>query len=180
MAETVKVEGLRELRQALLRTVPAHMQGQVLQKALSAGSAPVLRAARANAPKKTGTLKRAIYATRDKRRSTGIREERIVTVRSGKRFQKSGRDAYYWRWVEFGRAQVDAGRGTRSLGTPSKGFFGKTVRAVPARPFLRPAFESQKGAALSAITKRLAREIEVAGRKASWRGSARAGRSTFT
>lgn len=164
MVETVKIEGLRELREALMKTVPEHMRGRVLQQALGAGARLVVTDARRRAPMKTGTLKRAIYATRNKRGSNQVREERVVTVRQGKRAGK--KDAFYWRWVEFGRGTVEAGRGTRVLGKPGKGFFGRQVRAVPARPFLRPAFESQKVAAVDSIRARLAKELDAAAAKA--------------
>lgn len=188
MTTTVEVHGLRELREALIRKVPEHFQGKVLQKALTAGTAPVLRTARQLVPDKTGTLRRAIHAMRDKFNSTGIYEQRIVRVRQGKKWQKSNRDAFYWRFIEFGRGVVTAGsrfRRTRGggirnsrtdakvLGTPQKGFFGSQVGPAPARPFLRPAFDRNKRQSLDAIRKSLADEIPKAAKKASWRTPSR-------
>lgn len=167
MADTVKVEGLRELREALLRKVPAEMQGKVLQSALTAGARPIIKDAQSRAPQKTGRLRRAIYSVRDRVASNGVFEQRAVTVRQGKRAGQ--RDAYYWRWIEFGRGVVERSRG--ALGTPEKGFFGREVKATPARPFLRPAFENRKGEALEVIRKRLAKAIEKAAAKARWRTS---------
>lgn len=189
MTTTVEVHGLRELREALIKKVPEHFQGKVLQKALSAGARSVLKSARQLAPKgETGVLRRSIYSARDKRNSNGVYEQKAIGVRSGKRFQKSSKDAFYWRFVEFGRGQVVAGQRQRLgrrgqarnsptdakvLGTPKKGFFGKQVAAAPARPFMRPAFDRNKRQSLEDIRKSLADEIPKAARKAKWRTPSR-------
>lgn len=166
-----------------MRTIPENMQGKVLQKALAAGTAPVVTDARQRAPVKSGVLRRAIHAMRSKLNSNGIFEERIVRVRHGKKQQKNNRDAFYWRFIEFGRGAVTAGSRFRRargggfrnsktdatvLGTPEKGFFGKTVGPAAARPFLRPAFDTNKFKSLNAITEQLRKALEVAARKARW------------
>lgn len=171
MTTTVEVHGLRELREALIRKVPEHLQGPVLQKALAAGAKPVLQTARQLVPVKSGVLRRAIYAYRDKRNSSGVFEQRAIGVRSGKRFKKSNRDAYYWRFIEFGRQAFATAKGV--LGTPQKGFFGKAVAAIAPRPFLRPAFDRNKQTSLEEIRKSLAAEIPKAAKKASWRTPSR-------
>ena len=171
----VEIKGLRELRTALVSTIPANMQGKVLQKALAAGTALTVRQARANAPRKTGRLARAIYAARSKFDSKPTLESRVVGVRRGKKYQKSNKDAYYWKFVEFGhrigtrksgylakehgRSQLERFRGA---GGESRGF-------VPARPFLRPAFEATKQRASLAIRDRLAELLKQAAKRASWR-----------
>jgi HK97 gp10 family phage protein len=166
MVESVKVEGLRELREALVRKIPAEMQGKVLQSALTAGARPIVNEAKTRVPRRTGRLAKAIYSRRNREGSNGVREERVITVRQGGR---RDRDGYYWRWIEFGRGVVQIARGV--LGTPGKGFFGREVKAVPARPFLRPAFENRKTDALEAIRVRLAKGIAKAAEKARWRTS---------
>lgn len=167
MTGTVEVHGLRELREALTRKIPAEMQGKVLQQALAAGARPIVAEARRRAPKREGILRRALTSFRMPEGSNGVREERGIRPRQGKRFQKSRRDAFYWRFIEFGRAAVESTSG-KSLGTPKKGFFGKRVKAVPAKPFLRPAFMARRYAALEAIRKGLAKSIEKAAKKAAW------------
>ncbi len=168
MPQVVQVYGLKELHKALLKTVPEHFQGRVLQAALSAGARPVVATAKALVPVKTGALRRSIYQTRDKRNSSGIYEQRIVTVRRGKKEQKRSRDGFHWRWIEFGRQAVVA-TNAKVLGTPQKGFFGKSVALAKPRPFLRPAFAQNKFTALRQIQLSLAKEIPKAARKASWR-----------
>lgn len=162
MTELVTVRGLSELREALVKTIPLHMQGAVMQKALAAGAKPVVEAAKNNAPVLTGRLKRAIYSIRNGRACTSTYESRAITVRSGKKFQKSNRDAYYWRWVEFGRGAISS---AKSLGTTAKGFFGKQIRAVPAHPFMRPALPQAKSAATEAIRAALSVQIVIAAGK---------------
>jgi HK97 gp10 family phage protein len=144
MAETVTVTGLKELREALLRTVPQNMQGKVLQKALAPAANIVLRDARQLAPKDSGRLSRAIFAMRSKRNSNGVFEERIVKVRWGKKQQKQNRDAYYWRWVEFG------------------------TKFIQAQPFMRPAFERNRSRLIPVIRESLAESLKKAARAAAW------------
>lgn len=153
MTETVQVHGLRELREALIRKVPENMQGKVLQKALSAGATPMLRTARQLVPVRTGVLKRAIHAMRSKLNSNGVFEERIIRVRWGKRQQKFNRDAFYWRFIEFGHRA------------------GNTQ--VQPRPFLRPAFDTNKRISLDLIVKSLRKSLTEAAKKASWRTPSR-------
>lgn len=140
----VEVHGLRELREALLRKIPTEMRGKVLQQALTAGAKVIADDAKARAPARSGVLKRAIWSFRNRQNSNGVYEERAIRPRSGKKFQKSKRDAFYWRFVEFG------------------------TRFMAAQPFMRPAFESRKEAALKAIMQRLAVAIDKAARKAAW------------
>jgi len=160
MSDDIQISGLAELR-TRLTNLPKSVQGRTLQRALAAGAEVIVTDARTRAPQgKTGRLKNEIYSTRDKRASNDVRESRIITVRSGKKVRNrlgDLHDAYYWRWIEFGRAAVSRAKG--SLGTPKAGFFGRTVKAYPAHPFLRPAFEIQKLNALEKIRLRLARVI---------------------
>ncbi len=167
MIEVRRVEGLTELRDMLRRKLPEAVQGKALQGALREAAKPIVTEARARAPVKTGRLRKAIYSFRD-RASRRTREVRLISVRRGKKFQKSNRDAYYWKWIEFGHGVITLkhrrgggkGKKSRSLGTPAKGFFGKEVKAQPARPFMRPAFEMRKGQALEKFRQSLAAQID--------------------
>lgn len=113
----VEIKGMRELYIALSTQIPRKMEPKLLQKALAAGTAIVVQAAKNNIrgqlpegfvgptretpSNRTGTLKRAIYAGRGKTSDT-FKEVRIVNIRRGKRAAKSSRDAYYGRMVEYG------------------------------------------------------------------------------
>jgi HK97 gp10 family phage protein len=160
--QIVGISGLKELQETLQRTLPQKLQGKVLQNALAKAGKPIIVDARARAAHKTGRLGRAIFSYRDKS-STRTRESRLISVRRGRKNQKSNRDAYYWKWVEFGHDVIvpkkNSGK-SRSLGTPKAGWFGELIRAVPARPFMRPAFEAKKYAAIEAFKQSVMPEIK--------------------
>lgn len=169
MTQTVRVEGLAELRDALNNQLVPRLRKVALQTALTKGAAVIVRQAKTLVPVKSGTLRRAI-AQMKSRASTDVRPSRIIRVRQGKKQQAKNRDGFYWRFIEFGRAEV---RADKVLGTPKKGFFGKTVKAVPAHPFLRPAFESKKMEALNAIVQSLGPEIQKTAERAAARSRSR-------
>lgn len=163
MADEISVAGLSELRETLLKRLPEALQGKASQVALAKAARLIVADAQVRAPSRKprgfvgpmppdssaiGNLKRSIYSFRN-RESTKTYESRLIGVR-GK--------AFYWRWIEFGRAQVVKAAG--SLGKPAKGFFGKMVQAVPARPFLRPAFEANKLRAIEVYAAALKPAIE--------------------
>jgi HK97 gp10 family phage protein len=158
----IRVEGLAELEQMLKRTLPDRLQGKALQGALAKAARPIVTTARQLAPVKTGRLRSAIYSKRSRFSKPGF-ERRIIAVRRGKKQQKNDRDAFYWKWIEFGRGVVRRtrkGDEGKSLGTPDAGWFGAEVKAIPARPFMRPAFESNKTQAIEIIRRELAGEIK--------------------
>ena len=155
MAELQHVAGLSELS-AALRELPQRIGRNVLKGAVSAAAAEVRSEARNKAPVYTGdvaqghpppgTLKRAIYQKQIRELSDNQKQVFFVGVRHGKKYQKQGKkgtlsqDAYYWRWVEFGTSKM------------------------AARPFLRPAFEQTKMAAVERMkaymTERIPREVQ--------------------
>jgi HK97 gp10 family phage protein len=174
MADRIEVSGLTELREAL-KTLPEALQGKASQIALTKAARPIVRAAQQKAPtrkprgfmgpmrpeKTKGRLRASIYSFRN-RESTKTFESRLIGVK--------GR-AWYWRFIEFGRASISRAKG--SLGTPVKGFFGKVVKAVPARPFLRPAFEENANRAIELYRDALLPAIEKTARKAFQRSQRR-------
>lgn len=157
----VEVKGLKELREVLIRKLPLEVQGKPLQQALTRAARPITSEAKALAPVKTGRLRQAIYSTRAKS-STPTRQERVITVRSGKKH--GSKDAFYWKWVEFGHRIGNkatgtlAGKGRRKTASAGLG-------AVPAQPFMRPAFESQKQKAAEIFRDALGKLIEKAALK---------------
>jgi HK97 gp10 family phage protein len=150
MAELQHVAGLKEL-QAALKELPQCIARNVLRGAVAAGAAVIRTEAKARAPVSTGdaraghsppgTLKRAIYQKQIRELSSPVKQTFYVGVRRGKQYRHQGkkgklsRDAYYAKFVEFGTAKM------------------------AARPFMRPAFEAKKGAAVQAIQEYLARRI---------------------
>jgi HK97 gp10 family phage protein len=146
---TVKVEGLAELHRKLLE-LPARIERNVVRRAVYAGAAVIRDDMRERAPIYTGevseghpppgTLKKSIYVKYIPEKSRGGRTVYYVGVRHGKSRQHVGkkdinRDAYYFRFIEFG------------------------TEKMAAQPFMRPAFDSKQGAALGAIKDTLASGI---------------------
>lgn len=149
MADLVYVAGLKELKEALA-ALPERIARNVLRGGVSAGAAVIRKEAQLLAPVYTGevaaghpppgTLKRAVYQKQIAELSSNTKQVFYVGVRKGRAAQHSGSksskngptqgtnlDAYYASWVEFGTSKM------------------------AARPYMRPAFEAKKGAAIEAI-----------------------------
>lgn len=162
---TINVSGLDGIRNALNSIVPQHFQGVALQKMLKAAAAPIIKDAQARAPVLTGTMKADIFSFKD-RSSTDTSQVLGISVRTGKRANKTHGDAYYWVWIEYGHAEITTDG--RTLGTAATGYFGKTVKAYPAHPFMRPAYESQKYASLQAFQDAAGLQLTQAADKAGF------------
>lgn len=186
MATQVEIKGQKELYVALSTRIPYALEAKALQSALSSGARLIVDEAKANVglggqypATRTGTLERAIYQSRGKK-TTPTQAVRIVSVRKGKRFQKSNRDAYYGRWVEFGhRAGGRKGRLLReSTATTKKGmdrFQRRLVSSgkrrirgerswttVPAHPYMGPARLTTQDRVQEVVLKRLQAIVEKA------------------
>lgn len=139
-AVTVKLTGFKELADKL-RAMGREIGEKALKGAVAGAAGLVRDEARRLVPQKTGTLRRSIYMVFDKERSTASKKVYVVGWRKGKRFRSVGKnkvnlDGYYGLFVEFGTAKM------------------------AARPFVRPAFEKKKDAALDIIGKRIAARIK--------------------
>lgn len=148
--ELQHIKGLSELS-AALKELPNRIARNALRQSVARGAVVIRDEAKTRAPVSTtppapgdplpGTLKRSIVIKHDKDRSSLTSQTYVVAVRHGKKYRNQGKkgnrsqDAYYWRWVEFG-----------------------TVK-MAARPFMRPAFETQKEAAVQEIARVLAERI---------------------
>lgn len=160
----MKVDGLDSVAFALKELGP-RIARNALKSAVMAGAAPIAKDAQARAPVQTGTLRAAIYRKALGRLSNTSRQVVIVGVRQGRaaRNVKRGKktrnlDAYYWRWVEFGHVVVP--RGSSNLATRRRFASKGRGQQVAARPFMRPAFESNKVGSISIIKQRLLQYIE--------------------
>lgn len=158
MAEQVTIAGLDGLLEALqdLPREIASRNGGPVRTALGRGARLIKDEVVRRAPVKSGRLQKAIIAARDRnpqRSAPGFSERYIVGVRGGarqklannRRNRRAGTagqsvakegNAFYWRFSEFGTAKQQA------------------------KPFLRPAFESSKQAALDEIVSSLGKGID--------------------
>lgn len=135
------MHGLRELSDAL-KALPRKLERRILNAALMTGAREMEKEAKLLAPRATGTLQRNIRARPgrpDGHNATVIVGVRKLTGRQVARLKAKGKaadDPFYWRFLEFGTARM------------------------PARPFLRPAFEAKKLSAADTIKKALRVRIE--------------------
>lgn len=125
------------------------------------------KAAEPKSPKprrpRTGTLARAVYMVRNRRGSTKGTEAFVVGVRSGRKAAKTGRDAFYWRFLEAGWIPRGPGQALRG-GDRSKRLQRQRAVAGGAKvvqyPFIQPAFVMARGRAIEVFEKRMDREIQ--------------------
>lgn len=136
----IKLEGFDQLARQL-RELPQALAKNALRAAVNAGATEVRKEVQARAPVLTGRLRKSVYQAQVRELSSLYRQVYIVGVRSGPKRTKTGakdrsRDAFYWRFLEFG------------------------TRYIAARPFLRPALATKKGAAIEAMARKLRERIE--------------------
>jgi HK97 gp10 family phage protein len=154
---TVQITGLKELQNAL-NQLPKEIQGRPLRSAVSAAAKVIVDDVKARVPVgETGNLKTAVYRYRSRRNSATGKETFFVGIRQGKaqfkdtaynrrrgrvgKSYKTAGEAYYWRFLEFGTAKMQA------------------------KPFLRPAFEANKSRAVEVIKDRLGKSIQTQAKK---------------
>jgi HK97 gp10 family phage protein len=151
----MKLTGFDELARGL-RELPDNLAKNDLRSAVAAGAAEIRKEVRQNALriKDTGTLARSIYQKQIRELSGPDKQTFFVGARRGKKYQKVGKkglsqDAFYAPFVEFGhytRKRKD----------------GKTVpHWVSPKPFMRPAFDTKKEAAVTAIGDKLRARIQA-------------------
>lgn len=131
---TMQIDGLKELADKL-RAMGPDIARNALRGAVGSAARLIRDEAKATNQDDTGRTDRALYAKLAKEESSDNQVTYIVGVRSGSKERRKDRDAWYWRFVEFGTAKM------------------------PAKPFMRPAFESKKLSAVDLIAKRIAARI---------------------
>lgn len=148
----VKISGLRELEKAMQMLPDEIKRGGLIMRALRAGSRVVAAEAKRRAP----VLNPFSPAVLTGRRKSGALKAGIVT-----NFSKDEELTVVMRVRNRGYIFAEAGRKSSSLeGNPNYWWlveFGSSKQ--PARPFMRPAFESKKYEALAEITRHLKKEI---------------------
>lgn len=156
MSELVNVKGLSEL-QAFLDQLPAKMEANVMRSALRAGANVVLNEARAQVPVKTGAMRDGLKVGTKSRRG-------VVTAYVKLR----GKHAYLARWIEYGTAaHFIKPKRAKSL------FFAGLLRdgvdhpGATAKPFLRPALDSQAQNAVVAVGEAIKKRLTKQGLDAS-------------
>lgn len=165
--QTVKVEGLREL-DAALGELKKGTARAVLRRVLNKAAEPMRAAAEQMAPVRTGKLKSKIITSSNLGAGSAGKAAFAEVMKAGGT-KSAARGALV-------SANRDAGEGSFAqvyIGPSTKAFYGMysefgTSKQKP-RPFMRPAFDSQKGVSLDMIRKLLADEISATAKRAAAR-----------
>lgn len=164
---------------AELFSLPDAIRQRVVKGTVATGCSVIRKEAVLRAPLWTGnvskghpppgTLKRSIYQTRLPEECSETVEVWKVDVRRGasarnrKGQRDLGRDAFYAVWVEYGhyvRTPGTTGSEHRRLRSGVDLYTGS--KWVPARPFMRPAFETKRDEALQAMQQYLNENLGLA------------------
>lgn len=134
-------------------------------KKLAVAKAPVLNAlkySRKKNPRIPGLLRKAIYATRSRSKSGAGVEAFVVSFRKGVKAAKTGRDAFYGRFLELGWIPRGPGQKLKG-GDRSRALQRSRNTAGGAKKyryaFLEPAFKQGGAAAIRAFTIRIEKRI---------------------
>lgn len=164
----VAVQGLAEL-DALLKSLPAKVEANVLRGAVRAGQKVVADRAASLMPVDSGALKRSVRVKADRRaaRRGFIRADVVV----------GDKNAWYAHLVEFGTGQYYSGSGSRSKRAPytikptrREGalYFGGVVResvthpGIRPQPFMQPAAQLLDGEAQAAFVAYVQKQLPKA------------------
>lgn len=155
-----------------LREIGRQMERKVVRGATRAAARQFVATVRSGAPimkspgrrgRTPGVLRRAVYVTRGKQSGKGV-EHFFVGVRQGAKASASGRDAFYWRWIEAGHIARGPGGalkgGERTRALTRRRMLAGGVRFVEARPFLMPAFRAKGQQALAEFYRRIAAAVD--------------------
>lgn len=155
-----------------LREMTRQMERKVVRGATRSAARAFIAAVRAGAPvmqapgrrgRTPGVLRRAVYITRGKKSGRGL-EHFFVGVRQGNKAAASGRDAFYWRWIEAGHIargpgqRIAGGRNSRDLSRSR--LLAGGARFVEPRPFLAPAWRANQGRALDIFYAQISRAVD--------------------
>ena len=160
-----------ELESAVRATVQEVQDGiseSALRETGFTGAAMFQAEAKRNAAShaKSWTIYENIIIKRLEEESDGAkRQAYMVTVRRGK---TGSPKAFYWRWVEKGHKFVPKNKKISKRTGKKMGWKAHRLAAeleygtatVPAYPYMRPAYESKRQAAVEAMTKTLAEQIQ--------------------
>lgn len=134
----VEIKGLSELK-AALKELPKAIEQKCLKVAVMTGANVIKRAAQDLVVRRTGLIAKAIRIGFNKKESTPGKAvyHVFVSMKVKDKLKKITRDAFYWRFLEFGTVKMSA------------------------KPFMRPAFDATNREAAEVIKGKLAERIEI-------------------
>ena len=129
---SVELRGAKELND-ILEQLPAALAKGILRKAMREAARPILKRAKENCPVDSGELRRSLKIRAIKRNSAG----RVgVVVSTDKGFFKG--DTFYGAFLEFGTSRM------------------------PARPYIRPAFDTEHANSIRIVGEEIAAGLNKA------------------
>lgn len=174
------VRGVKETNEILTR-LPREIERRVVRAALLKGARIVAARIRAMAPFEEGNIKKNVRArlatASEVAKLQGLKTRSAIRgfSRSGA-FQQSlpialagvGKRGWYARLIEYGwwLSKHRKVIGTKASGKPQKAK-SERIKFIPARPFIRPAYEATKHEAASAISVELDKGVREAARALS-------------
>ena len=144
----LEVKGIKGLKKAL-KYLPEQVRGKANASAIRFAANPIVKEAKAKAPRESGTLAESM-GQKVKKYEAGYIAVSIIGPKTNSESVYKGKKripAFYAHLVEHGYIKPD---GTK----------------VAANPFLRPSFESKKGEALKRYQKKIWKAIKKAAAKA--------------
>lgn len=174
MSDLQHVEGLAQFA-ATMKTLPQTVSDKILRRSMFAGAMVFKKFVQAYAPVASkpvrrgnghvtlpGTMRAAVIVKLISSQSGADQVQYIVTYRKGKAQQKSGRDAFYARFLEFGHYTRPAGGGQIPRRRFRAGFLmsGAVHQFVLPRKSLTPAFNTGGQLALEVIVETMRDSIE--------------------
>lgn len=129
MANEVEIKNLRFVQRQLKDFVP-RVAKNIMRRTTHKIAGRIRDEIKRNAPKDSGTLKKAVKVVR--RRASKDSVESTVVITRGK---KAKHDAYYWRFVEYG------------------------TKTLPARPFILPVYKRFRSTYKRVLKEELKKQI---------------------
>lgn len=158
---SMRLEGAKELAQAL-REMPKHIAKNVLKKALNKIAEPIAADARSRAPLGLRKGKKGGGAGGFNHLKFKIGVSPTLSRRQRKSLPKDVAAVYVGASPARHAVLVEFGTGPRhrnSFDAPGE------TGVMPAKPFMRPAWEANKNAAMAMLEKILRTEIEAAAKR---------------
>lgn len=153
----MKLEGLKELEDKLLKDLPAATQKKVMRSALMFALTPIQKAAKAKVPQDSGEVKKAIRKKSLLTRANKFKAEAGIHMAT-----KRKATGWKWHFIEFGTVahKIKAKKKKKVLSGDGV-IYGKetVVPSISAQPFLRPAFAEKSREALSRFKKQMLKRI---------------------